>query len=225
MRYPVIYLLDGAINEDFLHVAGLVQYSSFSWIGWLKPSIVVGITTSNRRRDFTFPSLTSCKMEGFEACGGSAAYTRFIAKEVIPYIKNTFRTSGPTTIIGESLGGLLTTEILLSQPQLFDRYIIISPSLWWDNGSMLKRSANLLAAKKYATDIYLAVGKEGQTPGPAPRLMEDDVRGLRDIINNIRGAHIHLTFDYLPNENHATIAHQAILNAFRKMAVKSDKHQ
>ena len=38
-RYPVIYLLDGGADEDFIHIAGLVQFASFEWIGWLPPSI------------------------------------------------------------------------------------------------------------------------------------------------------------------------------------------
>ncbi len=54
IRYPVIYLLDGSADEDFIHIAGLVQYNSFEWINRVPKSIVVGIATVDRRRDFTF---------------------------------------------------------------------------------------------------------------------------------------------------------------------------
>ena len=56
VRYPVIYLLDGSADEDFIHIAGLVQFSSFEWINYVPKSIVVGIATVDRRRDFTFPT-------------------------------------------------------------------------------------------------------------------------------------------------------------------------
>src|SRR5580658_1885345 len=52
VRYPVIYLLDGSADEDFIHIVGLVQFYSFEWINQLPKSIVVGIATVDRRRDF-----------------------------------------------------------------------------------------------------------------------------------------------------------------------------
>ena len=54
--YPVIYLLDGSADEDFIHVVGLVQFSNFPWVNILPPTIVVGIANVDRKRDFTFPT-------------------------------------------------------------------------------------------------------------------------------------------------------------------------
>ena len=55
-KYPVIYLLDGSADEDFIHIVGLVQFNSFEWINGVPKSIVVGIATVDRKRDFTFPT-------------------------------------------------------------------------------------------------------------------------------------------------------------------------
>lgn len=44
-KYPVIYLLDGSADEDFIHIAGLVQFNSFEWVNQVPKSIVVGIAT------------------------------------------------------------------------------------------------------------------------------------------------------------------------------------
>src|SRR3982751_5287496 len=55
-KYPVIYLLDGSADEDFIHIVGLVQFNSFEWVNQVPKSIVVGIATVDRRRDFTFPT-------------------------------------------------------------------------------------------------------------------------------------------------------------------------
>lgn len=52
--YPVIYLLDGAADEDFIHIAGAVQFASFPWVKRLPPSILVGIANTDRKRDMTF---------------------------------------------------------------------------------------------------------------------------------------------------------------------------
>lgn len=56
IKYPVIYLLDGSADEDFIHVVGIVQFNTFPWIDQIPPSIVVGIATVDRRRDFTYPT-------------------------------------------------------------------------------------------------------------------------------------------------------------------------
>ncbi|MEP0176888.1 MAG: alpha/beta hydrolase-fold protein [Paraglaciecola sp.] len=131
--YPVIYLLDGSIEEDFIHIAGLVQFGSFSWVEMLPESIVVGISNVDRRRDFTFPTGNERDKKDFPTTGHSQSFIRFIETELQPYIDAKYRTTSTKTLIGQSLGGLLATEILFKKPDLFDNYIITSPSLWWDD--------------------------------------------------------------------------------------------
>jgi predicted alpha/beta superfamily hydrolase len=219
IRYPVIYLLDGGLDEDFLHVAGLVQFNSQPWVNRLPPSIVVGIANTDRKRDMTFPTTVKGDKEKYPTTGGSAAFIAFIEKELQPYIEQHYTTNGSKTIIGESLAGLLATEILLEKPSLFDTYIIISPSLWWDNGSILKQPMLLSAAvPSRKTNVYIGVGKEGLAPSAEPHVMEVDANVLVDKIATLQNKNINLQFDYLPEETHATIAHQALLNAFKKLS-------
>ena len=214
-RYPVIYLLDGGADEDFIHVVGLVQFSSFPWINRLPRSIVVGIANVDRQRDFTYPTTIAADKKQYPATGHSEKFIAFLEKDLQPYIDTQYRTNGYKTIIGESLGGLLATEILFKRPTLFNKYIIVSPSLWWDNGSLITYPENTLLGNKNKTSIYIGVGKEGLTPGSIPHVMEVDVNMLAEKIKNIHSKNISFSLDYLPQEDHATISHQAILNAFR----------
>lgn len=217
ITYPVIYLLDGGADEDFIHVVGLVQFNNFSWVDRVPKSIVVGIANTDRQRDLTYPSAVADKKK-FPTIGGSAKFIAFIEKELQPYIAKQYKGKGARTLIGESLGGLLATEILFSKPVLFDKYIIVSPSLWWDNGSLLQKQPELLqAGYMHQTDIYISVGKEGLTPGNPPRVMEVDANLLYDKIKSSKSKNVQVHFDYLPGEDHATIAHQAIFNAFRAL--------
>jgi predicted alpha/beta superfamily hydrolase len=215
-RYPVIYLLDGGADEDFIHVVGLVQFNSFSWISLVPPSIVVGIANSDRKRDFTFPSTVASEKKKYPTTGQSEKFISFIEKELQPFIERKYKGNGSKTLIGQSLGGLLATEILLKKPNLFNRYIIISPSIWWDNGSILNQSSRLLEADfKQQTLIYIGVGKEGLTPSDPARVMEVDANLLTEKLNAAKNKSLLIHFDYLPLEDHATISHQAIFNAFR----------
>src|SRR5690606_12894514 len=114
------------------------------------------------------------------------------------------------------LGGLLATEILLKKPTLFDKYIIMSPSLWWENGSLLHLNPEATFKKiTTKTDIYIGVGKEGLTPTEIPRVMEVDANVLADKIKALGHKNVTVYFDYLPQEDHATVMHQAVFNALR----------
>ena len=214
VRYPVIYLLDGSANEDFVHIVGLVQF--FNMMEMMPKSIVVGISNVDRKRDFTFPTTIKEDREKYPTTGGSKSFIRFIEKELQPFIESKYHGNTDRTIIGQSLGGLLATEVLLKKPSLFSKYIIISPSLWWDNGSLLtQNSAILTESFAKQTDIYIAVGKEGLTPTEIPRVMEVDANLLADKLRGTKSKNVNVFFDYLPLENHATIMHQAIMNAFK----------
>lgn len=213
-HYPVIYLLDGSADEDFIHVSGLVQFCTFPWVKILPRSIVVGIGNKARERDMTFPTSIKTEKERFPTTGGSAKFISFIADELQPYITKHYRTNGQKTIIGESLAGLLTTEILFTRPSLFDKYIIISPSLWWDNGSLLNKQPSLTGTS-HKISVYIGVGKEGLAPSPQPHVMEVDANVLADKLKELHNKNLSLHLDYLPDETHATIGHQALYNAFR----------
>ncbi len=215
-KYPVIYLLDGSADEDFIHIVGLVQFNSFEWINQVPKSIVVGIASVDRKRDFTFPSTIEKDKKNNPTCGHSDKFISFIEKELQPFIETKYKTNKDKTIIGQSLGGLLATEILLKNSTLFNRYIIVSPSLWWNNGSLLNQHSNILAENfTQQTTIYIGVGKEGLTPTDIPRVMEVDANLLAEKLNGSKSKSIKVLFDYLPNENHATILHQAVSNSFK----------
>ncbi|CAM3477751.1 alpha/beta hydrolase [Flavobacterium chungbukense] len=223
-KYPVIYLLDGSADEDFIHITGLVQFNSFEWINQVPKSIVVGIATVDRRRDFTFPTTVENDKTRFPTTGHSEQFIAFIEKELQPFIDKKYKTNDSKMIIGQSLGGLLETEILLKKPSLFNKYIIVSPSLWWDNGSLLNLDSQILKDNfNQKIEIYIAVGKEGLTPTAIPRVMEVDANLLAEKIKFSKSKSIKVYFDYFPEENHGTILHPAVANSFKFFYPKDKK--
>jgi uncharacterized protein len=216
IKYPVIYLLDGGLDQDFMHVVGLVQFNSFEWVRQLPKSIVVGIVNVDRKRDFTPPADDELEKKRFPTSGKSGKFIQFIEAELQPFVNSRFKTSQTRTIIGESLAGLLATEILLTKPGLFNKYIIVSPALWWNNGSVLTTKPQILSdATESKIAVYIGVGKEGLAPSSQPRVMEVDANVLADKLSNASGKPPVVYFDYLPQENHDTIMHQAVSNAIK----------
>ena len=205
--YPVIYLLDGSMDEDFIHIAGIVQFGSFSWINMIPESIVVGISNVDRKRDFTFSTTVEKDKKDFPTTGKSENFINFIEKELQPFIDSNYKTNNTKTIIGQSLGGLLATEILLKKPQLFDNYIIVSPSLWWNNESLL-----IIDPKEYQTkkSIYIAVGKEGE-------VMERTAKELYEKLNIKKKGNTELFYKFYEKQNHGDALHLAVYDAFEKI--------
>ncbi len=217
VRYPVVYLLDGSADEDFIHTVGLFQFNNFSWIDRVPKSIIVGIATVDRKRDFTFPSTIESEKKNFPTTGHSDKFISFLESELKPFINNKYKTNSSAMIIGQSLGGLLATEILLKKPMMFDKYLIISPSIWWDNGSLLNQKFQINENFNQRTGVYIGVGKEGLTPSEFPRVMEVDANLLSEKLNSVNNNYLSVYFDYLPGEDHATISHQAIFNGLRML--------
>jgi predicted alpha/beta superfamily hydrolase len=221
IKYPVIYLLDGGTDEDFIHTVGLVQFNTFSWINRIPQSSVVGIANTDRRRDFTFPTLIEEDKKRFPTSGGSTKFIDFLEKELQPFIQGRYKTNNAKTIIGQSLGGLLATEMLFTKPNLFDKYIIISPSLWWNDGSILKENPGFLNENFIQkTAVYIGVGKEGLAPTKKPHVMEVDANILADKLQQTKNKNVKIYFDYMPDEDHATSSHPALFNAFRLLYPK-----
>ncbi len=209
-RYPVIYLLDGSANEDFIHIVGLVQFGTFPWVHLLPETIVVGIANVDRIRDFTFPTHNTKDHDAFPTSGGSDTFIRFISEELQPWVDTHYRTDSVKTLIGQSLGGLLATEILFRQPDLFDNYIIISPSLWWDNMSLLLEEPIPYSSNK---SIYIGVGLEGQE-------MESDAQALFNKLNSNKKDNTQLYYHFFEKLRHGDALHLAVYDAFEKMFKK-----
>lgn len=132
--YPVLYMPDGGLAEDFPHVSATIHKLIAE--GAIPPYLVVGIENTERRRDLTGPTENEKDKTIAKRVGGSAAFRAFVKDELIPEIGKRYRTTGERAIVGESLAGLFIVEALFLDPDLFDTYIALSPSLWWNDGKL-----------------------------------------------------------------------------------------
>ncbi|MFO1259289.1 MAG: alpha/beta hydrolase-fold protein [Gammaproteobacteria bacterium] len=193
--YPVLYLLDP--NVEF----GMAENIARTMMNYdtIRPFIIVGIGyqnqdltttnskefwyqwTKNRARDY-IPIQVAQGKDDFEGgdheykglsqlTGGSSKFKDFIEKELIPYISQTYRTSNERALVGHSQAGLFATWMMLEHSDIFDKYIILSPSLWVEKGEILKQSSKL----RYSSNItaYFAAGS-----------MEQDARG--SMVNDLK---------------------------------------
>lgn len=163
-RYPLLFVIDGGIGQDLLHVAGV------AWLGamWGRnaSAIVVGIETKDRRRELVGPTSDPELRNKYPTAGRSADFRRFIATEVRPMIERYYRTNGKAAVIGESLAGLFIVETYMVQPELFDGYAAIDPSLWWDKEALSRRAAAEIGERQAGRRLFVAMARE-QSEEPA----------------------------------------------------------
>jgi predicted alpha/beta superfamily hydrolase len=217
LAYPVIYVLDGGADEDFPHIAGLVQF--LTMYGLIPPSIVVGIANKGRSRyhDFTGPTRNDSDKVWVPTYGGSAAFIRYLAEEVEPLVRANYRTNGQRTLIGQSLGGLLGMEVLFTRPELFDDYILVSPSLWWNNGELADQAATWLKANGAAPKrIFVA-------SAPDDAMMQPQIDKLGAAFKVQARPPMHYSYEFFPGESHLTILHRAVYRAFEVLYPKPGK--
>ncbi len=205
-RLPVLYLLDGGIGEDFLHIAGLVQVSVGN--GTMRPFALVGIENTERRRDFTGPTANARDSAIAPRVGGSAAFRAFLRAELIPEVERRIGASAERALIGESLAGLFVVETFLLEPSLFGTYIAIDPSLWWNDSRLVAESGKTMRAHP-GSGATLYVAHSGE-PGIATL-----ARQFADSLGGSAGPRVRWRLDAMANESHATIFHPAALRAVR----------
>lgn len=209
-RYPVLYLLDGGAQwQDFFHIAGLVHQGGL-W-GITQPVILVGIESGVRKAEFTRPSADPAEQKDFPTHGKAETFRRFLVEELKPAIDGAYRTSGTDGLIGESLAGLFVVDTALRHGGDFDRYIAISPSLWWDNQALSREAASLLAGPAPAArSLWLSIADEGGA-------MQAGMDRLTAALASGAPRGLVWRFAPYPQEKHSTVYHPAATAAIRAL--------
>ncbi len=224
--YPVVYVTDAPYAFPVTRaIAARVTGHSKQ----LPEFIVVGLSYAkgdtpefSRRRDYT-PSAHGVKeaisdMPGrAPAFGEAEAYRRFLAEQVLPYVAAHYRIDPHRKIFaGHSYGSLLGAHVLLSAPEMFDGYILGSPSLWYDQRLMFARERSFAASHKdLAARVYLGAGAfEGKAPKKTPhdpRYATDgdmvaDTEEFARALGSHRYPNLHVRTDIIAGEDHLTVA-------------------
>jgi predicted alpha/beta superfamily hydrolase len=194
--FPVLYMPDGGMDEDFPHVVRAVE--ALVARNEIPPTMVVGIPNTQRRRDLTGPTRVASDSAIAPRVGGSADFRAFIRDEVIPVIERRYRTTADRSIIGESLAGLFIVETFLREPTLFDRYVAFDPSLWWNHAALVDSTAALLSAASRTSPkrLFVAVSHDG---------IDDRSSRFADALRRLAPSTVQWTFESHPELGHGNI--------------------
>jgi len=218
-RYPVVYvtdsnyLLNSAAASQLAQVTDELPDIILVGIGYDVPAIPD--MAQFRVRDFS----PTCD-EAYKAreslpdhlCGGADDFIEFIEDELKPFIEGRYRTTNDTTLVGYSFGGLFALHVLFTRNEVFDRYVIGSPSIDWDGEVTFDEETEYAKQHKDLSKVvYLSAGGlegEGTIPN-AYRMYE------RLLSRNYPGLEIHL--EVLDGETHMTGINAAVMRGLRSV--------
>jgi predicted alpha/beta superfamily hydrolase len=215
-RFAVLYVLDGENHFELL--AQYADYLSRPDVRAIPKIIIVGIPNTQRTRDLT-PTVSTVGYTGKpdtnisrKPSGGNENFLKFINTELIPAIDQTYKTQPFKIFAGHSFGGLATINCLLTHPELFDAYVAVSPSFWWDNKYLLKLADKKL--KKGAALNKTFFYSDGNEGGSSSFFHQDLLKFDSLMVNkNLNGLN-HL-YKHYPTETHMTEPIVAYFDALR----------
>lgn len=187
-------------------------------------SIIEGISNTDRTRDFTPTNGPFQRGQESKTSGGAANFLSFIKSELAPYLKSKYTIDDMSTIIGHSTGGLFVLNTYIHQPDVFDNYLAIDPSLWWDKENLLNQSKELLTtAMCQNKHIYVSVANSKGIDTVSIRKMKSEPTEMlkanlnfHDILleNN---KHLDFTWDYFDNKDHGSLVIPSLYNGLRAL--------
>jgi predicted alpha/beta superfamily hydrolase len=198
-RYPVFMVVDGQWNFNL--ACEVVRILSDN--GFIPRMIVVAVHTGEQRDFYLLPGRDPETRTG----GGGDSLLAFIRDELIPFVDNHYRTLPRRILAGSSYGGVFVMHALLTNPELFDAVLTLSPSMWWNNGIMLKRTEEFMKASAGMSNaLYITVANEGPGMG---------VNALAEILKQTSPRGLAWRFDEYPEEIHGTITYKGTYNGLR----------
>ena len=208
--YPVMYLLDGSAH--FHSASGVVQFMSTGINGNIQvpEMIVVAIPNTNRTRDLT-PTNSSTTPDGeetpaFAESGGGDEFLRFMREELFPEIESTYRTRPWRLFVGHSFGGLLALHAAVNRPDMFQAYIAIDPSLWWDEQRLLGEAQTYFTETEGLEGSIFVTLANNPTPEPGrPKIMEQAGRAFGWAMEAAASDRFRPGIKYYEGEDHGSV--------------------
>ena len=216
--YPVVVLLDA--DYSFAIARNIVEHLSDR--NDLPEAILVGVAYAgpeayrmNRTRDYT-PTFVPTGGYGPEyqtVSGGGPDFQAFLREELVPFLERTYRVSGPRVLVGHSYGGLFATWTALTAPGLFDGFVVVSPSLWYDDWMIFDLEERLSAERRdLPVRIYMTVGDREIN---AERNMVTDLRRMATVLESRDFPGMRLRWEVAENETHNSVFPRALSNGLR----------
>lgn len=198
-HYPTLYVIDG--DFQFQHTSALV--TNLSRMGKIPPMIVIGVTNQGQQ-DYILH--TTWESEGNKEYGGASLFNRYLEEDLVPLVNQNYRTNTQQALAGYSLGGLLTTYVMMQENTSFNAFLAMSPSAWFDKNSINEKIIQYVTKeRKTLPPLFISVANE-------------EGMGVRELVKSLKDSHQgnqpwHWKFKEYPQETHFSTAMPSLYDA------------
>ncbi|WP_456460682.1 alpha/beta hydrolase [Reichenbachiella sp.] len=207
-EYPIVYILDGDYNF------GMVCYGTRHLVinKDVPEVILVGIANIAKRRQQDYTPTTT----NMPASGGADQFIEFLRHELFPLISTQYRTNNNRTIVGHSLAGLFAYYCMFSHPSLFNNYLAVSPSLWYDDELLFKIELGIFSQNGILkAKMYSAVGELETKSNEMYHEMVQEHERMTQLLHNRNYSQLSLKAETLTDESHHSIFPNAFMKGMR----------
>jgi len=220
-KYPVIYVLNSRPNA--------VMAAMMRHVSEMSREIIVGIDFADKdgnsiesfaayTRDLTpTPDDDWAQVSSAGPGGRAEDFINFINNEVKPLINKTYNVNKYNqTLVGHSFGGLFGLYVLFNHSDSFNRYVIASPSLWWDDAVIFKQEEKYAGTHtNLAKKVFLSVGSKELASGPQG--MIDKIRKMSEKLKSRNYPDLDLWFNIFEDETHLSVVAISIQKGIEKV--------
>ena len=204
-KYPVVYLTDAWYV--FQIVSGATRFPMNS--GSMQEVIIVGISYSKgSRKDSSriYDYTPTVNKDWKKPTGGADKFIEFIEQDVFTYMEENYRTKlNNRTFVGNSLGGLLGSYILLTKPDLFNNYVIGSPSYWFDDEVIFRYMSNFKKNKiDLDTRVFISIGERESKNFDSSYEMVNHAQRFYNKLQSLSLPNLESKLLIIPQANHQT---------------------
>lgn len=226
-RFPVIVLLDAdysfALTRNYVRLVtdrGQSRESIIVGIAYPGASESMDVYKRTRTRDYTPSHVDDDNGYGREIqklSGGGPAFLKRLETSILPEIDRRYRTQpSERMLVGNSFGGAFAAFTLVTKPELFQRYLIVSPSLWWDNRMLFDTAKRYIAAHKaLPAKVFWSVGGEENQPPPEGSPMVDYLIEFDALLKSAQLEGYRGTVMVFPDETHYSVFPAALARGLR----------
>ena len=224
-EYKVLYYLDAWWLKDL--VTGCYRIKSMS--SNMDELILVGISsvgdekTWNQQRNMDFtPSKYNLKLRmdsGGEdlkesTTGGAESFMQFLKHTIIPTVEKEYKIDANTRgILGHSFGGLFGFYSYVKHPELFSNYILLAPSIWWNDSEIFQDKTSIISKREVTMFIAMGTAEIKLIKGPMAVLAEE--------LKSVKNEKLKMTYKQYENATHNSVLPQGIYDGIELLYTKN----
>lgn len=213
-HYPILYFFDG--DSHFENLVAQRNWLTRNLYATMPEVILVGIRQKDRTNELTPTKIETpkeWKRANFSTSGGNEQFMQFIEEEVKPMINKKYRTNGYEILSGHSFGGLASMYCFINTPHLYDAYIAIDPSMWWDQNLLLNQIKDGWITPRHKGKILFVA--KANDPGSGEE-HHQALLAFHNQLNTYKStANFEWKYQFYEGEDHGSVVVPAEFDAFR----------